>query len=92
MDRRSLLARGNGRPSDTGRAPARGSAAVLAVDFVADRQGMAPPASATRENVPSALGLHPRAEPVVLHALLPAGISICRLHVVGVSIRAVVQK
>jgi len=92
LDRRSLLARGNGRLSDTGRAPARGSAAVLAVDFVADRQGMATPASATRENVSPGLGLHTRAEPVVLHALSSAGISICRLHVVSVSVRAVVQK
>jgi len=65
---------------------------VLAVDFVADRQGMAAPASATRENVPSGLRLHARAEPVILYALLPARISICRLHVVGFSIRAVVQK
>jgi hypothetical protein len=65
---------------------------VLAVDFVADRQGMATPASATRENVPSGLGLHARPEAMVLHALLPAGVSICRLHVVGFSIRTVVQK
>jgi len=72
--------------------PARNSAAVLAVDFVADRQGMSTPAPATRENVSSGLCLHARSETVVLHALLPARISICRLHVVGVSIHAVVEK
>jgi len=65
---------------------------VLAVDFVADRKGMATPASATRENVPSGLGLHARAEPMVLYALPPARISIRRLHFVIVSIRPVVQK
>jgi hypothetical protein len=65
---------------------------VLAVDFVAHRQGMATPASATCENVPPGLALHARAEPVVLQALLPAGISIRRLHIVGVSVRAVIKK
>lgn len=92
LDRRSRLVRENRRRSHTGMEPARNSAAVLAVDFVADRQGMATPAPATREYVPSGLGLHARTETVVLHALLSARISICRLHVIGVSILAVVQK
>jgi hypothetical protein len=72
--------------------PVRGSAAVLAVDFVADRQGVATPASATRENISPGLRLHARAETVILDALSPAGISICWLHVLSISIRAVVQK
>lgn len=74
------------------RTPAPASAAMLAVYFVADRQRMAAPLTAPRQYLPARLRLHARAEPVVLDPLLPAGISIRRLHLLVVSVRDVVRK
>ena len=74
------------------RAPARASAAMFAVYFVADRQGMTTPLAAARQYLPARLRLHARAEPVILDPLLPARISIRRLHLVVVSVRDVVRK